>query len=182
MDTLLNATKTDAGIEPVDVDKIISHIKVPEKYQDTYERSIIFGMRLMFGKETYKTMFLKQLEDKQSLDRNLIQGIYSLVMLMKYRLGDFRKDDDGNFVVTGDVKPAIPGVVLIPAAVVLLLKAFGHLQDMNYPGTTKDVLGIAWHGVIEEILKVAGVSVQQIPEIMKKYASEIEKEVSNAAT
>lgn len=147
----------------IDVNEIIGKIEIPQQFEKIYEKFVLFGMRLMFSRNTINHFTLAQLKQSNPLPENIGQGIAKLVFYMAERF---------NY--------AVPAIVIIPAAMALCLKGYDFLQLSHYPGLNKQVLGASIESTIAEVLRATGKKVEDIPDLIKDILLKVEQGVQDA--
>lgn len=142
----------------INVDELIGKIEIPETYQKIYDRFVLFGMRLIFQKDTFDHFTMSQLNEKQSLDKNIGDGVGTITWYMVMKMNG-----------------AIPPIIVMPTAVTLALKCYDFLQLSNHPGIKDDTLGNALQFTISEVLRYAKKNVNDIPKYMQEILAEVEQ-------
>lgn len=176
MKSLLNKSQKPA--KPIDVNKIIGHIQVPDvcKGQDgqqitdvkkKYELAIITGMRFLFD-DSHHEAFQKLVKVNIPLDGKLVGGALSVTstLYQRFRFNEKREE-------------VLPGAIFIPLALVLLLKQFEYYQLIGFPDANKETLAKAVNGLVATILKQKGVAVQDIPKLMEQLTGTVQKDITN---
>lgn len=135
----------------IDVDPIIAQAsqKVPPQLQPMFNKVVLSGMRIMFDKDSHQ-MMLETLNQPGPMAKRITDGIIQLMYLM------WRQSNH-----------TIPPQTIVPAAVVLTLRAFQFLQESRDPQATPQVLGDAMHGVVQGILDRFGATEDKLPALLK---------------
>lgn len=143
------APGADAGA--VDVAPIIADAssKVPPQFKPMFDKVVLSGMRIMFDKSSHG-MMTDALDKPGPLAKRLSDGIISLMYLM------WRQSNH-----------TIPPQTIIPAALVLTLKAFEFVQLSKDPEATKETLGEATHLAIQGIMDRFGATEDKLPHLLK---------------
>lgn len=121
----------------VDVDALIAEANknIPANMAPIFEKVVLSGMRIMFDKGSHE-MMLAELDGPGPLAEKLANGIIKLV-----------------YMLWQQSNKTIPPQLMVPATLVLTLRAFQFLQESKDPEATKQVLGqaieLAINGVIE---------------------------------
>jgi hypothetical protein len=123
----------------VDTKQIEAAIEVPPNLKQAFDRVVLSGMRIMFSKDSHK-LLLEQLNKEGPLAQKLTEGIISLMYLLWTQSNK-----------------TIPPQLMVPATVVLTLRAFDYLQQAGDPEATKEVLGEALNGAVTGVMERFGV-------------------------
>lgn len=125
------------GAVDVDVDQIVATARkdIPANLQPIFDKIVLSGMRIMFDKSSHQ-MTLDELEQPGPLAQRLSNGAIKLM-----------------YMLWQQSNKTIPPQLMVPATLVLTLRAFQFLQESQDPEATKQVLGeaveLAVNGVIE---------------------------------
>jgi hypothetical protein len=128
----------------VDVDQIVATARkdIPANLQPVFDKIVLSGMRIMFDKSSHKLM-LDELEQPGPLAQRLSNGTIKLM-----------------YMLWQQSNKTIPPQLMVPATLVLTLRAFQFLQESQDPEATKEVLGqaveLAVNGVIERFKPAGG--------------------------
>lgn len=126
-----------AGNGAIDVDKIVATARkgIPANLQPIFDKVVLSGMRIMFDKSSHQ-MTLEELDQPGPLEQRLSNGTIKLM-----------------YMLWQQSNKTIPPQLMVPATLVLTLRAFQFLQLSQDPEATKEVLGaaveMAVNGVIE---------------------------------
>lgn len=123
----------------VDTQQIEAAIQVPENLKQAFDRIVLSGMRIMFSKESHQ-LLLDELNKEGPLAQKLTEGIISLMYLLWTQSNK-----------------TIPPQLMVPATVVMTLRAFDYLQQAGDPEATKEVLGEALNGAVTGVMERFGV-------------------------
>lgn len=145
-----NDQQAASQVGMVDVEQIISEIKMPPSLKDMYEKAVISGMRVMFDKRSHK-MLLDQLDQPGELDDKISSGIITLI-----------------YIIWGESNHTLPPPIIVPLAITLTLKAFDFLQKSGEPGATKEILGSALQKATHGTLSKFGVSEDQLKQFIEQ--------------
>lgn len=124
----------------IDTAKVTESIQVPPELQEAYRKVCAAGMKVMFEDEgTFQTMIQNfEAENDKSLDKKLSDGIIGLMSAM------FKKSGG-----------KMPGAVIIPAAVYLLMQVVEFVQKAGHD-LPNEVVAAATQQVVFGIMKAFG--------------------------
>jgi hypothetical protein len=114
-------------------------IQLPPELQDAYERVVAAGMKVLFSKETHQFM-LDQLQAPGGNAEKLGQGIAKVMVFL------FNESNG-----------SMPQEVLIPAAMLLLLKAADFVNQSKMATVTDEEIGQAMEIMIDSMFEGFGV-------------------------
>lgn len=134
----------------IDIAPIIAKIQVPPNLKSMFDKMILSGMRIMFDKGSHK-MMLEQLDGPGPMTKKLSEGMITLM-----------------YMLWTQSNKTLPPNLMIPATVVLTLKAFDFLQKTNDPEATKEVLGEVMHAAVMGVMERFGVTEQQLQQAANK--------------
>lgn len=117
---------------------IEGQIKLPPELQNAYERVVAAGMKVLFSKETHKFM-LDQLQAPGSNAEKLGQGIAKVMVFM------FNESNG-----------TMPQEVIVPAAMLLLLKAADFVNQSGKGKITDEEIGQAMEILIDSLFEGFG--------------------------
>lgn len=143
------APKKPAG--PVDVKPIIARARadIPPQLADMFDKVVLSGMRIMFDKQSHG-MTMEMLDRPGPLASRIAEGIITLIYML------WEKSNK-----------TIPPQLIVPATLVLTLRAFEFLQQSKDPEATKEVLGEAVADAVEGVMSRFGATPEKIPALVK---------------
>jgi hypothetical protein len=143
------APKKPAG--QVDVERIIAEAraKIPPQLRAMFDKVVLSGERIMFDKSSYH-MTEDMLNQPGPLATRISNGIITLVYMLW---------DKSN--------KTIPPQLIVPATLVLTLRAFQFLQESKDPEATSDVLGEAVADAVQGVMDRFGATQDKIPALVK---------------
>lgn len=143
------APKKPAG--PVDVAPIIAKARadIPPQQLEMFDKVVLSGMRIMFDKQSHG-MTLEMLDKPGPLATRIANGIITLVYML------WEKSNK-----------TIPPQLIVPATVVLTLRAFEFLQQSKDPEATTDVMGEAVADAVQGVMDRFGATQDKIPALVK---------------
>lgn len=143
------APKKPAG--QVDVEKIIAEArnKIPPQLREMFDKVVLSGERIMFDKGSYH-MTEEMLAKPGPLAKRISDGIVTLVYML------WTKSNK-----------TIPPQLIVPATLVLALRAFQFLQESKDPEATADVLGEAVADSVQGVMDRFGATQDKIPALVR---------------
>ena len=135
----------------VDVDQIISEIKMPPNLKDIYEKAVISGMRVMFDNSSHHLLLDILKNPGKGLDDKISQGVITLAAIL------WEKSNH-----------TLPPPIIVPLTVTLTLRAFEFLQQSGEPGADKETLGNALDKSTHGVLLRFGVSADQVKQFVRQ--------------
>lgn len=138
----------------VDIEAIVNQAraKIPPAQQQVFDKVILSGMRIMFDKNSHQ-MTLDQLNQPGPMATRISNGIISLIYML------WTKSNK-----------TIPPQLIVPATLVLTLRAFQFLQQSKDPEATREVLGEAVAEAVQGVMDRFGATQDKIPALMKGQA------------
>lgn len=135
----------------VDVDAIINKTRsgIPPQLQTVFDKVVLSGMRIMFDPQSHK-MMLDQLNQPGPMDKRISDGIISLMYML------WTKSNHG-----------IPPQLIVPATLVLTLRAFQFLQQSHDPEATPAVMGEAVAQAVQGVMDRFGATEDKLPQLVK---------------
>lgn len=135
----------------IDTAKVTESIQVPQELQEAYRKVCTAGMKVMFEDEgTFQTMIQNfEAENEKSIDKKLSDGVIGLMSAL------FKKSSG-----------KMPGAVVIPAAVYLLMQVVEFVQKSGHE-LPNDVVSAATQQVVFGIMKAFGMGDHQ--QVMGKF-------------
>lgn len=129
----------------IDTKQVTDKIQVPPELKQAYEKVIAAGMKLMFEDDSmFQTMVQNlEAENDKSIDQKISDGIIGLMLAM------FKKSGG-----------KMPGAVIIPAAVYLLMQVIEFIQKSGHD-LPNEVVSAATQQVVFGIMKAFGAGDQQ---------------------
>lgn len=134
----------------IDTKQIEAGVEVPPNLKPALDRIVLSGMRIMFSKETHK-MLLDELNQPGPLTDRMVKGIISLMYLLWTQSNK-----------------TIPPQLIVPATVVLTLRAFDYVQQTGDPEATKEALGNALDGAVTGVMERFGVDTNNLPAALQQ--------------
>jgi hypothetical protein len=138
----------------LDIEAIIKDVraKLPPQLQAMFDKVVLSGERIMFDKSSHK-MMLDQLNQPGPLTKRISDGIITLIYMLWTRSNR-----------------TIPPQLIVPATVVLTLRAFQFLQESKDPEATKEVLGEALADAVQGVMDRFGATQDKLPGLLKGQA------------
>lgn len=135
----------------IDTKQVSESIKVPPNLQQAYDKTVAAGMKLMFEDDSMFQMMVQNLEAEtdKSLDQKIADGIIGLMAAMVKKSGG-----------------KMPGEVIIPAAVYLLMQLIEFIQKSGHD-LPNEVISSTVQKVVFGIMQAAGGGNQQ--QVMSKF-------------
>lgn len=135
----------------VDVEPMIAKARagIPAKLQPMFDKVVLSGMRIMFDKASHK-MMLEQLNGPGPLEKRLSDGIIALM-----------------FMLWQQSNKTIPPQLMVPATLVLTMRAFQFLQLSKDPEATKEVLGEATAEAVQGLMDRFGATQDKLASMAK---------------
>ena len=142
------------GAQPggaLDIESIIAttRAKIPPAQQQMFDKVVLSGMRIMFDKNSHK-MMEDQLAQPGPMPQKIATGIISLM-----------------YMLWTQSNKTIPPQLIVPATVVLTLRAFQFLQQSKDPEATTQVLGEAMAESVQGIMDRFGATQDRLPALLK---------------
>lgn len=122
----------------MNIQEVQEGIQLPPELQDAYERVVAAGMKVLFSKETHKYM-LEQLDAPGSNAEKLGKGI-AKVMVFLYN------ESNGS----------MPQEILVPAAMILLLRAAEFVNESGKGQVADEEIGQAMEILIDSLFEGFG--------------------------
>lgn len=119
--------------------EIQDKIQLPPELQDAYTRVVAAGMKILFSKQTHK-MMLDQLQAPGSNAEKLGQGIAKVMVYM------FNESNG-----------TMPQEIIVPAAMLLLLKAADFVNQSGKGNISDEEIGQAMEILIDSLFDGLGV-------------------------
>lgn len=143
---------------PVDIDKILADVdeKMPKEFLGIYKKTVLAGMRIMFGKDSHK-MMREQLDKQQPAPRKIAEGVVALFYIL------YQKSNQ-----------TLPPQIVVPVVFALTLKAFEFMQQSGDPDATLDVLGDAVEQSTKYVMQKFGVDPAKVEQIVAQQRGQIE--------
>lgn len=143
------APKKPSG--PVDVAPIIARARadIPPQLVEMFDKVVLSGMRIMFDSRSHH-MTLEMLDKPGPLAKRISDGIITLIYML------WEKSNK-----------SIPPQLIVPATVVLTLRAFQFLQQSKDPEATTDVLGEAVADAVQGVMDRFGATQDKIPALLR---------------
>lgn len=135
----------------IDVEPMIAKAKagVPANLQPILDKVILSGMRIMFDRSSHQ-MALAELNKPGPLAQRLTNGMVALMYLLWTQSNK-----------------TIPPQLMVPATLILTLRAFQFLQLSKDPEATKQVLGDAVHDSVQGVMDRFGATAAALPSLLK---------------
>jgi hypothetical protein len=130
----------------LDIEAMIQDIrsKIDPKLGDMFDKVVLSGMRIMFDKNSHQ-MTLDQLNQPGPMATRISNGMISLIYML------WTKSNK-----------TIPPQLIVPATVVLTLRAFQFLQESKDPEATNEVLGEAMAESVQGVMDRFGATPDKI--------------------
>lgn len=143
------APKKSTG--PVDVKPIIAKARadIPPQLAEMFDKVVLSGMRIMFDKQSHG-MTMEMLDKPGPLAKRIADGIITLIYML------WEKSNK-----------TIPPQLIVPATLVLTLRAFEFLQQSKDPEATTEVLGEAVADAVQGVMDRFGATQDKIPALLK---------------
>jgi len=135
----------------VDVEPMIAKALegIPANLKPVLDKIVLSGMRIMFDKASHQ-MAMAELNKPGPLPERLSNGIIALV-----------------YMLWKQSNQSIPPQLLVPATLVLTLRAFQFMQLSQDPEATKEVLGEAVALAVQGVMDRAGATQDKVPGLLK---------------
>lgn len=137
--------------DDLSAEAIQQNIKMPPELQEAYERVVIAGMKVMFGKETHRIM-LKEMQRGGPVDQRLGQGIAGLMLLL------FKESNN-----------TMPPQVIIPAGIELLMQAVDFIRKTGMEKITNQDIGNAMQVMISTVMQKFGVEPAKFEQALNSF-------------
>lgn len=140
----------------VDVERIIAEAraKIPPQLRAMFDKVVLSGERIMFDKSSYH-MTEEMLNKPGPLSKRISDGIITLVYML------WEKSNK-----------TIPPQLIVPATLVLTLRAFQFLQESKDPEATGDVLGEAVADAVQGVMDRFGATQDKIPALVRSQGGQ----------
>lgn len=121
----------------IDVNAMVDEARknIPPELAPAFDKIVLSGMRIMFDRDSHKLM-LDELDAPGPLEQKLADGMIKLM-----------------FMLWKQSNQTIPPQLMVPATLVLTLRAFQFLQLSHDPEATKEVLGAAVEGAVNGVME-----------------------------
>lgn len=135
----------------IDIEALIAHAKekIPANLAPMLDKIVLSGMRIMFDKDSHK-MALAELDKEGPLSQRLSNGMITLM-----------------YMLWKQSNQTIPPQLVVPATLILTLRAFQFLQMSQDPEATKEVLGEAVADSVQGVMDRFGATQDAIPSLLK---------------
>lgn len=140
--------------DDLNVETVRENIKMPPEFQESYERVVVAGMKVMFSKESHKLM-LDELQKEGPVGQKLGMGVAGLMLLL------FKESNQ-----------TIPPQVIVPAGVELLMQAADFIRNTKMDKITNADIGEAMEVMISTILQKFGVGPEEMAQMLNQYSNE----------
>lgn len=144
------AAPAQAGA-PIDIDAMVAKAKqnIPPKLAPMLDRIVLSGMRIMFDKQSHQ-MAMAELNKPGPMAQRLSNGIIALVYML------WKQSNE-----------TMPPQLVVPATLILSLRAFQFLQMSKDPEATPQVLGDATHAAVQGVMDRFGATEDKLPDLIK---------------
>jgi hypothetical protein len=122
----------------VNTEEIQNSIQLPPELQDAYDRVVAAGMKVLFSKETHASM-LEQLEAPGDMPTKLGEGIARVIVFL------FNESNG-----------TMPQEVIVPAGILLVLKAAEFINKSNLGKVSDEEIGTAVEVMIDSLFEQFG--------------------------
>lgn len=136
----------------MNIDEVQSKIQLPPEMQDAYTRVVAAGMKVMFSKETHDAM-LQQLNAPGDTATKLGQGIAKVILFL------FNESNG-----------TMPQEVIVPAAMILLIKAAEFVNQSGKGQVSDEEIGQAMEVLIDSLFEGFGEDRAQLDSAMAQEA------------
>lgn len=135
----------------VDVEAMIAKAKekIPPNLAPILDKIVLSGMRIMFDKASHQ-MALAELNKPGPLAQRLTTGMIALM-----------------YMLWKQSNKTIPPQLIVPATLILTLRAFQFLQLSKDPEATKEVLGEAVAESVQGVMDRFGATQDKLPGLLK---------------
>lgn len=136
---------------PADVTAIIAEArsKIPPEQLDMFDKIVLSGMRIMFDKQSHQ-MAMEMLDKPGPLAKRLSDGTITLIYML------WEKSNK-----------TLPPQLIVPATLVLTLRAFEFVRASKDPEATNDVLGEAVADAVQGVMDRFGATQDKIPALLR---------------
>lgn len=122
----------------MNVEEIQSKLQLPPELQDAYDRVVAAGMKVLFSKDTHQFM-LDQINAPGEASQKLGAGIAKVVVFL------FNESNG-----------TMPQEVIVPAAMLLLLKAADFINKSGKGEISDEEIGMAMEVLIDSLFEGFG--------------------------
>lgn len=122
----------------MNIDDVQNNIQLPPEMQDAYARVVAAGMKVLFSKQTHDAM-LQQLSAPGDTATKLGQGIAKVIVFL------FNESNG-----------TMPQDVIVPAAMILLLKAADFVNQSGKGQVSDEEIGRAMEVLIDSLFEGFG--------------------------
>lgn len=136
---------------------------VPKQYKEAYNRVVVAGMELLFGEKS-NGMIEKSLAEGGDLGQKIGEGISAIIELIKRQ-----------------AKGAVPGEILIPAGIELVLQVSKYLNDSGQAEVDMNVYGKALEVLVYDTLARNGAPPEQFDAYLDQQAQAHNEQAEPAA-
>lgn len=149
----------------VDIEPMIAkaHENIPPNLRPMLDKVVLSGMRIMFDKSSHQ-MALAELDKPGPLAQRIMNGMVALMYLL------WKQSNQ-----------SIPPQLIVPATLILTLRAFQFLQMSKEPEATKEVLGEAVADSVQGVMDRFGATQDKIPALLKGQGAQAEQPGAPAA-
>lgn len=137
--------------EELTPEAVTENIQMPPELQDAYDRVVLAGMKIMFGKDSHKLM-LKEMQKPGPVGQKLGQGIAGLMLIL------FKESNN-----------SMPPSVLIPAGIQLLMQAVDFMRKAGVEKVTNADIGDAMELMISTLLEKFGASPEKVQQMLNQF-------------
>ena len=130
------------------------NIKVPAELQEAYERVVVAGMKIMFSKESHRTM-LAEIQRPGPMGQRLGKGVAGLMLLM-----------------IKESNNTMPPAVIIPAGVKLLMEVVDFLRKTGMADPTNEEIGQGIEIFVSTILQQFGTDPKKLESALGQFSNE----------
>lgn len=144
------AVPAQAGA-PIDIEAMVAKAKqnIPPNLAPMLDKIVLSGMRIMFDKQSHQ-MAMAELNKPGPMAERLSNGIIALM-----------------YMLWKQSNQTIPPQLIVPATLILSLRAFQFLQLSKDPEATPQVLGDATHDAVQGVMDRFGATQDKIPQLAK---------------
>jgi hypothetical protein len=138
----------------MNIEEVQSKIQLPPELQDAYTRVVAAGMKVMFSKETHDAM-LQQLAAPGDTATKLGQGVAKVVIFL------FNESNG-----------TMPQEVIVPAAMILLIKAAEFINQSGKGKVSDEEIGQAMEILIDSLFEGFGEDRAQLDAAMAQETAQ----------
>jgi hypothetical protein len=131
----------------INTDEIQNSFQLPPEMQDAYQRLLAAGMKVLFSKETHE-LILAELEGEGDITIKLGEGVARIVVYL-----------------FSESNGTLPEEVIVPAGMILLLKAAEFINESDKGEISDEAVGQAMEIMIRSLFEGFGEDMSQLEEM-----------------